>query len=87
MTYDQRITGSRGSKYLNAATHSSLGGYCILVQEDTVLTTFEVNGVAALAAYGLNTITLKAGALITVPEQDSITKVVIASGAVIIYNA
>ena len=85
MTYDQRITGSKGSKVLGIAAHTSLGGYCFIVQEDTVITVFEVGGVNSLAAYGLST-PLKAGAYITVPEQSTITAITLTSGSVIIYN-
>jgi len=87
MTYDQRITGSKGSKVLTGTgAHASLGGYCFIVQEDTVITVFEVGGVDSLAAYGLSGTTLKAGAYISVPEQSTITAITMSSGSVIIYN-
>jgi len=87
MTYDQRITGSKGSKVLTGTgAHTSLGGYCFIVQEDTVITVFEVGGVDSLAAYGLSGTTLKAGAYISVPEQSTITAITMSSGSVIIYN-
>jgi len=86
MTYDQRITGSRGSKLLITGTNSSLGAYCFIAQEDTVISSFLVNGVEARTEYGIGGNTLKAGGLITVPENDAITEIVITSGSVIIYN-
>ena len=87
MTYDQRITGSKGSKVLTGTgAHTSLGGYCIIVQEDTVITTFTVGTTDSLAAYGLSGTTLKAGAYISVPEQSTITAITMSSGSVIIYN-
>jgi len=88
MTYDQRITGSKGSKLLTGTgAHASLGAFCLIAQEDTTFTAFEVGGVGSLTAYGLNaSAVLKAGSLITVPEQSSITSITLASGSVVIYN-
>jgi hypothetical protein len=50
------------------------------------LTTFEVDGVDALAAFGLSGATLKAGAYIVVPSGDAITAITMSSGSVVIYN-
>lgn len=88
MTYDQRITGSKGSKLLTGTSaHGSLGAYCLIAQEDTTFSAFEVGGVGSLTAYGLNaSAVLKAGSLITVPEQSTITSITLASGSVVIYN-
>ena len=88
MTESQKLTGSRGSKVLTstAGAHASLTGYSIIVQEDTVITTFEVDGSNALAAYGLSGTTLRAGAYIVVPTGDNITAITMSSGSVIIYN-
>jgi hypothetical protein len=65
---------------------TSLKGYAIIAQEDTVFTTFEVDGVDALAAFGLSGATVKAGAYIVVPSGDAITAITMSSGSVIIYN-
>jgi hypothetical protein len=55
MTESQKLIGSRGCKVLTGTgAHTSLTGYSIIVQEDTVITTFEVDGSDALAAYGLS---------------------------------
>jgi len=87
MTESQKLIGSRGSKVLTGTgAHTSLTGYAIIVQEDTVITTFEVDGSDALAAYGLSGATLKAGAYIVVPTGDNITAITMSSGSVIIYN-
>ena len=87
MTESQKLIGSRGSKVLTGTgAHTSLTGYAIIVQEDTVITTFEVDGADALAAYGLSGATLKAGAYIVVPTGDNITAITMSSGSVIIYN-
>jgi hypothetical protein len=87
MTESQKLIGSRGSKVLTGTgAHTSLTGYSIIVQEDTVITTFEVDDSDALAAYGLSGATLKAGAYIVVPTGDNITAITMSSGSVIIYN-
>ena len=51
-----------------------------------MITTFEVDGSDALAAYGLSGTALKAGAYIIVPTADNITAITMSSGSVIIYN-
>ena len=87
MTESQKLLGSRGCKVLTGTgAHTSLRGYAIIVQEDTVITTFEVDGANALAAYGLSGTALKAGAYIIVPTADNITAITMSSGSVIIYN-
>ncbi len=87
MTESQKVIGSRGCKVLTGTgAHTSLTGYAIIVQEDTVITTFEVDGSDALAAYGLSGATLKAGGYIIVPTADNITAITMSSGSVIIYN-
>ncbi len=87
MQYQQKAIGSKGSKVLTGTgAHSSLNGYAIIVQEDTVFTAFEVDGSGALADYGLSGTTCKAGAYITVPESSSITSLTMSSGSCIIYK-
>lgn len=87
MTESQKLIGTRGCKVLTGTgAHTSLTGYAIIVQEDTVITTFEVDGVDNLAAFGLSGTTLKAGAYIVVPSGDAITAITMSSGSVIIYN-
>jgi len=87
MTESQKLIGTRGCKVLTGTgAHTSLKGYSIIVQEDTVITTFEVDGVDSLAAFGLSGATLKAGAYIVVPSGDAITAITMSSGSVIIYN-
>lgn len=87
MTESQKLIGTRGSKVLTGTgAHTSLTGYAIIVQEDTVITTFEIDGVDNLAAFGLSGTTLKAGAYIVVPSGDAITAITMSSGSVIIYN-
>ena len=87
MTESQKLIGTRGCKVLTGTgAHTSLTGYAFMAQEDTVLTTFEVDGVDNLAAFGLSGATLKAGAYIVVPSGDAITAITMSSGSVIIYN-
>jgi len=87
MTESQKLIGTRGCKVLTGTgAHTSLTGYSIIVQEDTVITTFEIDGSDALAAYGLSGTALKAGAYIVVPTGDNITAITMSSGSVIIYN-
>lgn len=87
MTESQKLIGTRGCKVLTGTgAHTSLKGYSIIVQEDTVITTFEIDGVDNLAAFGLSGTTLKAGAYIVVPSGDAITAITMSSGSVIIYN-
>jgi len=87
MTESQKLIGTRGCKVLTGTgAHTSLTGYAIIVQEDTVITTFEVDGVDNLAAFGLSGATLKAGAYIVVPSGEAITAITMSSGSVVIYN-
>jgi hypothetical protein len=87
MQYQQKAIASKGSKVLTGTgAHPSLNGYAIIVQEDTVFTAFEVDGVGSLADYGLSGTTCKAGGYITVPESSSITSLTMSSGSCIIYK-
>ena len=87
MTESQKLIGTRGCKVLTGTgAHRSLTGYAFIAQEDTVLTTFEVDGVDSLAAFGLSGATLKAGAYIVVPSGDAITAITMSSGSVVVYN-
>ena len=87
MQYQQKAIGSKGSKVLTGTSaHSSLNGYAIIVQEDTVFTAFEVDSSDALSDYGLSGTTCKAGAYITVPESSSITSLTMSSGSCIVYK-
>ena len=83
---EKKVTGSNGSKILEAGGHTSLNAYSFIVQEDTVFTVFKVNGVDSLSAYGISGYTLKAGAYVSVPKSTAITDITVDSGSVIIYN-
>jgi len=87
MTESQKLIGTRGCKLLTGTgAFTSLKGYAIIAQEDTAFSTFEVDGVDALAAFGLTGATVKAGAYIVVPSGDAITAITMTAGSVIIYN-
>ena len=80
------ITAPGGFKNLTGTgAHTSLTGYAVVVQEDTVFTVFTVNGVVQLANYGLNAVTVKAGAYFPCPKGDTITAITMSSGSCVIY--
>ncbi len=81
----RKVVGN-GCKLLAAATHTDLKGYCIVIHEDAVLSSFKVNGVESLSDYGFSAVTLKAGSYFVIPEGCYITHTVVDSGSVIIYN-
>lgn len=64
---------------------TGLTGYAIVVQEDTVFTVFNVDGVVGLSTYGLASVTLKAGAYLPAPKGSTITNITMSSGSCIIY--
>jgi hypothetical protein len=80
------IIATGGFKNLTGTgAHTSLTGYAVVVQEDTVFTVFTVDGVVQLANYGLNGVTVKAGAYFPVPKGSQITAITMSSGSCVIY--
>jgi hypothetical protein len=80
------IVGTGGFKMLTGTgDHTSLTGYAIVANTDTVFTQFTVNGVRKISDYGLSEVTVKAGAYLPVPKGDQITAITMASGDCIIY--
>ena len=80
------ITAPGGFKNLTGTgAHTSLTGYAVVVQEDTVFTVFNVNDVVQLANFGLNGVTVKAGAYLPCPKGSKITDITMSSGSCIIY--
>ena len=80
------ITAPGGFKNLTGTgAHASLTGYAVVVQEDTVFTVFTVDGVVQLTNYGLNGVTVKAGAYFPVPKGSQITAITMSSGSCVIY--
>lgn len=80
------ITAPGGFKNLTGTgSHTSLTGYAVVVQEDTVFLNFLVDGVEEVTNYGLNTVTVKAGAYLPCPKGSVITGIRLTSGSCIIY--
>jgi len=82
----RKVVGNGCKNLTGTGNFTGLSAYCFVAQEDTTLTTFNVNGADSLASYGLNGATLKAGAYIVVPEGSQITDITMSAGSVIIYN-
>ena len=79
------ITAPGGFKNLTGTGVHSTSGYAVVVQEDTVFTVFTVDGVVQLANYGLNAVTVKAGAYLPCPKGQQITAITMSSGSCVIY--
>jgi hypothetical protein len=88
-----RLVGTFGCKYLNAAAHTAVNAYAFLVQEDTVISVLKGgNASTALDTYdylvsiALTGITLKQGALIQAPSGELFQLITITSGSLIVYK-
>jgi len=57
----------------------------LVVQEDTVFTSFSVDGTNVLSARGMSGVTFKQGAYLPAGNSSTITGFVISSGSVIGY--
>ena len=80
----RKVSGTGGFKMLTGTgAHTSLSGYAIVANTDTV---FNIDGSGKLADLGLSGITVKAGAYLPVPEGSAITDITMASGDCLIYN-
>ena len=83
----RKVSGTGGFKMLTGTgAHTSLSGYAIVANTDTVFTVFNINGSGKLATLGLIGTTVKAGAYLPVPEGSAITDITMSSGDCIIYN-
>ncbi len=82
----RKVVGNGCKNLTGTGNFTGLSAYCFVAQEDTDLTTFKVDGVDSLSSYGLDSVTIKAGAYIVVPEGSQITDITMSSGSVIIYN-
>lgn len=78
------MSGSGGFKYFSTGTVNDVQFTAIIPQEDTVFTSFKVNGVEQLTARGMSAITFKQGAYL--PGGGIITGFAISSGSVIAYK-
>jgi hypothetical protein len=81
----RKVVGNGCKNLTGTGNFTGLEAYCFIAQEDTTLTTFKVNGVDSISAYGLG-VSIKAGAYIVVPEGSQITDITMSAGSVIIYN-
>ena len=79
------ITAPGGFKNLTGTGVHSTSGYAVVVQEDTVFSSFTVNDVNEVTNYGLNSVTVKAGAYLPCPKGSTITGIRLTSGSCIIY--
>ena len=80
------IIGTGGFKMLTGTgDHTSLTGYAIVANTDTVFTVFTVDGTSKLSDYGLSGVTVKAGTYLPVPKGSQITAITMASGDCVIY--
>jgi hypothetical protein len=83
----RKVSGTGGFKLLTGTgAHTSLTGYAIVANTDTVFTVFKIDGVDSMAKQGLASQTIKAGAYLPVPEGSVITDITMASGDCLIYN-
>lgn len=84
------VAGYDGFKYHTAATVTSVSYDALVVQSDTVFTSFTVtteNGTATnvLSARGMSGVTFQQGAYLPAGKGSKITGFVISTGSVIAY--
>tara|TARA_R100000951_G_scaffold71034_1_gene59911 strand:- start:284 stop:601 length:318 start_codon:yes stop_codon:yes gene_type:complete len=91
-----RLTGIFGSQYIPAGPISGLRVYAFIVQEDDTIISLLKGGDASLigtpgyvlteynTSMGLDTVTLKKGALLTAPEGEIFTEMTVSAGGAII---
>ena len=78
------MAGSGGFVRYGTGTVSDVQFTAVVPQEDTIFTSFKVNGMETLSARGMSTITFKQGAYL--PAGGIITGFAISSGSVIAYK-
>lgn len=79
------IAGGDGFKYHATGTVTGVGYSALVVQEDTVFTSFSVDGTNVLSTRGLSAVTLQQGAYLPAGGSSKITGFVISAGSVIGY--
>lgn len=79
------IAGGDGFKYHVASTVTDVGYSALVVQENTVFTSFSVDGVNVLSTRGMSSVTFQQGAYLPAGGAGKITGFVISSGSVIGY--
>ena len=78
------MAGSGGFVRYGTGTVNDVQFTAVVPQEDTVFTSFKVNGLEVLTVRGMSTITFKQGAYL--PAGGLITGFAISSGSVIAYK-
>ena len=78
------MAGSGGFVRYGTGTVNDVQFTAVVPQEDTVFTSFKVNGLEVLTVRGMSTITFKQGAYL--PAGGVITGFAISSGSVIAYK-
>ena len=78
------MAGSGGFVRYGTGTINDVQFTAVVPQEDTVFTSFKVNGLEVLTVRGMSTITFKQGAYL--PAGGIITGFAISSGSVIAYK-
>lgn len=89
-----RITAEGGCKHINAAdgAQTGLGAYCIIAQEDTVISLLKGGtsssdiGTNFLTTQGISGKTLKQGCQLFVPLSNTYNSLTVQSGSVMIYK-
>jgi hypothetical protein len=85
---NENLLAANGCKHVSSAdgATSGLDWYCMVVQEDSVITTLtETGSNNLLTSSGLGSKTLKGGAFITPTNGRLITNITLSSGSVIGY--
>ena len=78
------MAGSGGFVRYGTGTVNDVQFTAVVPQEDTVFTSFKVNGLEVLTVRGMSTITFKQGAYL--PAGGIITGFAISSGSIIAYK-
>jgi hypothetical protein len=79
------IAGGAAFIRYGSGTQTLRNHNALVVQEDTVFTSFSVDGINVLSARGMSGVTFKQGAYLSAGNASTITGFVISSGSVIGY--
>lgn len=79
------IAGGDGFKYHGTGTVTGVGYSALVVQENTVFTSFSVDGTNVLSTRGMSAITFVQGAYLPAGGSSKITGFIISSGSAIGY--
>ena len=90
---NRRVTAFQGCELIaNTTARTNKAYYAFIAQEDTVVATLaggvgDSTATNYITTIGLSGATLKQGALIVVPEEETIKNLTLTSGSVIAYSA